>query len=138
MNNALQKHSTAWYDALDGYLRQRAARPFAWGRQDCCTYAADWVLLATGKDPMAGLRGLDTAVAARRTLQELGGMRAAWDARHRPHIAGPYAQAGDIAMVSLDGGGSAMAICTGAWLAVPGTDKVELLPITRAEATWRV
>lgn len=66
---------------------------------------------------------------------------AAWDTYHGPHMAGPFAQAGDLAMVSFsdaEGGGQSMGICLGNWLAVPGVTELQLLPILRAEATWRV
>lgn len=134
----LLRHSTAWYEALDAFIAQRRARPFAWGSQDCCTFAADWVQLATGQDPLAGLRGLDTALSARRALAEQGGLRALWDARLGPHQAGAFAQAGDLAMVAQEGGSTAMAVCVGSWLAVPGATQLDMLPVNRAEATWRV
>lgn len=134
----LQRNSDEWFFALDAYFDERQYVPFSWGGQDCCTFAADWVLRATDNDPMADMRGLDTAIAARRALEDAGGMLAAVDARMGSHIPGPFAQAGDIAMITLDNGSNAMALCIGAFLAVPGDAGLQLVPIDRAEATWRV
>jgi len=136
--STIARHSTAWYEALDAFVAARRDLPFAWGAQDCCTFAADWVLAATGVDPMEAFRGLDTERAARRALKDEGGMLAAWDAHHGPHLAGPFAQAGDLAMVTQPDGSNAMAVCLGSVLAVPGVDRVLMLPVDRAEATWRV
>jgi hypothetical protein len=138
MNTRIERNSDAWFAALDGFMAERQALAFAWGVQDCCVFAADWVRLGTGVDPMQDLRGLDTAIAAHRRLVELGGMLAAVDARMGAHIAGPFAQVGDVAMVTLESDAKAMAVCLGPWLACPGELGVLMLPIDRAEATWRV
>lgn len=46
-----------WPDMLSVYLMERMDTPFAWGRHDCCLFAADWVRLVLGEDPAKGLRG---------------------------------------------------------------------------------
>ena len=134
----LERNSDEWFFALDSYFAEREGVPFSWGGQDCCTFAADWVLRATDSDPMSDLRGLDTALAAHRALDDAGGMLAAVDARMGPNIPGPFAQAGDIAMIELDNGSKALTVCIGAFLAVPSEVGLVLVPIYRAEATWRV
>jgi hypothetical protein len=133
-----ERNTDEWWAALDGYVQSRQDKPFGWGTQDCCTFAADWVTLATGTDPMVDLRGLDSALAAHRKLDELGGMLAAVDARMGDHIPGLMAQAGDVAMVTLESGAKAMALCLGAWLCIPADSGLMTLPITSAEAAWRV
>ena len=133
----LQRNTDAWWAALDGYVHSRMDQAFAWGVQDCCTFAADWVALATGADPMHDLRGLDTALAAHRKLDELGGMLAAVDARLGAHIPGGMAQAGDVVLITLASGSKAMAVCLGAWLCAPAEQGLAMLPITDAEAAWR-
>jgi hypothetical protein len=52
--------------SLGEYLRDKA-RPFSWGKDDCCTFGCDWVNLRVGKDPMASWRGTYTT---RREVQE--------------------------------------------------------------------
>ena len=133
------RQNPAHLEALDLFVATRTAVPFAWGAQDCCTFAADWVLQATGHDPMAQLRGLDTAIKSTRALERLGGMAAAWDANMpAPHLPGPFCQAGDIAMVTLATGHKAMAVCAGSHLVAPATDGLLTIGIEFAEATWRV
>lgn len=39
------------------------AQPFAWGRADCCSFAAGWVEVATGMDPSSCVRGCYSSVA---------------------------------------------------------------------------
>lgn len=70
-----------WPTRLDNFLRARATVPFAWGANDCVTFAAHAVLAITGVDPLHDHRGkwasgsqarayLDTSLAdaAARTL----------------------------------------------------------------------
>ena len=134
----IQRHSTEWYASLDAHVHERWNMPFAWGSNDCCTFAADWVTLATGSDPMLDLRGLNSALEAHRKLDELGGMLAAVDSRMGAHVSGLMAQAGDVVMVTLDNANAAMAVCLGPWLCAPGEAGLVMLPITRAEVAWRV
>ena len=134
----LERNSDEWFAALDGFFSSKEDTPFEWGTHDCCTFAADWVKLATGIDPMEDLRGLDSAIAAHRALSEAGGMLAAVDLRMGPHLTGPFAHAGDVAMTTSETGSKVMAVCVGAHLAVPGVVGLQLVPVQQAEATWRV
>ena len=47
----------AWPEHLIAFLSERRGRPFAWGSNDCCLFAADWIRTATGYDPAAKVRG---------------------------------------------------------------------------------
>lgn len=134
----LQRNTDEWWAALDAFVQSRQDKAFEWGVQDCCTFAADWVRLATGLDPMLDLRGLNSALEAHRKLDELGGMLAAVDSRMGEHVSGLMAQAGDVVMVTLDNANAAMAVCLGPWLCAPGEAGLVMLPITRAEVAWRV
>ncbi len=72
---------------LAAFLRAGGARPFAWGVQDCCLWAADWVRLATGRDPAAGWRDhYRSALGAARIVARRGGFEA--------HVAACLAGAG--------------------------------------------
>lgn len=133
------RQNPAHLDLLDAFLFQHMGRPFVWGEQDCCTFAADWVLQAIGLDPMATLRGYNDAKGALRVLQALGGMVEAWDTfMPTPHIEGPFARNGDIAVVTLANGHKSMAVCTGSHLAAPATNGLLMMGVDFAEATWRV
>ena len=134
----IEKHSDAWYAALDDYIASKQAQPFAWADHDCCTFAAGWVQIATGHDPMHGLRDLRSARPALRKLATLGGLLAAVDGLLGQHLPGAFAQAGDVAMVTLGKNRAAMAVCNGTALVVPGVRWLEVLPMTEAVCSWRV
>lgn len=63
-----------WPRHLTAALEAAMLRPFAWGRHDCCLFAADCVIAMTGDDPMKAFRGKyvdrETALAA---LKEISG-----------------------------------------------------------------
>ncbi len=42
---------------LGDYLHDVARRPWDWGKRDCCTFPADWCIIAGHPDPMAFIRG---------------------------------------------------------------------------------
>lgn len=128
---------------LDTFVQERRGRPFAWGSHDCCSFAADWVLQATGRDPMVDLRGLETPLQAMRRLRDLGGFLAAGTAVLGVAVPGLMAQRGDIVMVRSGrrqgrASGYAFGVCTGGHLAAPGKTALLFLAVTDAEAAWRV
>lgn len=127
---------------LDQFLAERQAQPFAWGVQDCCTFAADWVLRCKGRDPIEPWRGRVNARAALRTLQSEGGMLGDWTQRWGERIHPMLAQVGDICMV--ESGYRArlcmhsFGICAGSQIAAPGREGVVFIPITTGIAAWRI
>lgn len=58
---------------LQGHLEEWSRKPFAWGSADCVRFAARWVELHTGADPMAGY-DYASALEAARVLREGGGL----------------------------------------------------------------
>lgn len=59
---------------LSDYLRAGAARPFAWGGCDCCSWASGWVAARRGVDPSAAWRGrYRTAHGAALMIRRAGG-----------------------------------------------------------------
>lgn len=66
-----------WPEHLHACIAARLGQPFAWGRHDCCLFAADCVAAITGADPAADLRGrYATASSAQRLLVAFGGLAA--------------------------------------------------------------
>lgn len=128
-----------WPERLDAFLEERRDRMFAWGEHDCVLAAADWVLQATGRDPIEGWRGRwSNAAEAARMIAKAGGIEAAVTVRlGLPLDAVAQAQRGDIALVEHDGR-KTLGIVTDSGLACPGENGMVILPINAAGYAWRV
>lgn len=88
-----------WMVRLDALVLSLLSRPFGWGRNDCCTVAADVVQAVTGCDPMADLRGqYETERQALRILAKAGGIEAYLNERLGPVVPVACAQVGDIGL----------------------------------------
>lgn len=122
---------------LDQLIAASLRRPFAWGQMDCCLWAADAVLAATGRDLAAGLRGTyaseDEAAAV---LERLGGL-AAVGALAGPAVPPLAAARGDVGLVEF-GGRLSLAVCDGPHWLVAGRRGVVPVPFDAATAAWRV
>ncbi len=128
------------YSKLAAYMRSRADMPFAWGANDCCTFAADWVRAATGRDPMGALRGayVDEDSAAH-MLAAPGGLArlvTTWLATDPlPFVT--TAQRGDIVLYE-SGVGPALGICIGDKFAAMRENGVGYFSMRHALKSWRV
>lgn len=86
---------------LHALVMDRHDQPFAWGFRDCCLWAADAALAATGHDPMADLRGsYFSARQAARLAQAHGGLQAMATARLGSPIAQADALDGDVCLLA--------------------------------------
>lgn len=128
-----------WPERLNAFIDARRDRPFAWGTHDCVLMAADWVLEATGVDPIEGWRGRwSSASQATRMLQQAGGVPGAVTARlGKPLDSVLLASRGDIALFVHDGR-TTVGVVTDAGLACPAEHGMVIVPIHTAEAAWRV
>lgn len=128
-----------WPERLAAFLEARRDRAFAWGSHDCVLMAADWVLEATGTDPIEGWRGRwSSASQAARLLEQAGGVPGAVTARLGEPLHNVLAAIrGDIAFVKHDGR-KTLGVVTDAGLACPAEQGTVILPVTSAEAAWRV
>lgn len=92
-----------WPTLLNAHItksvRQFKKTGIVWGEFDCCTYAFDWVFLATGVDYMADFRGhYKTEKGAFRALRDIGSgdlLSTVSDRMERKPAA--FAQRGDLA-----------------------------------------
>ncbi len=139
---------------LDDFVNARRAVPFEYFQHDCAHVAADWVKLRTGHDALAPLRGQGAPLDGARLLRALRFVRQAGagaPARESFIAAGEFllgparpgltARRGDVVLARSGGkvgrvSGYSYGICTGAHIVAPGTDRLEFLPITSAEAAW--
>ncbi|MBM6576338.1 hypothetical protein KCP91_08130 [Microvirga sp. SRT01] len=108
-----------WEARLAAYLDPLRLRAFAWGRHDCCTFAAGAVEAMTGVDPMPEFRGhYTTARGSVRALRRIGRgtLAATLDAKFES-VEPSLAQRGDIIMSS-----GLLGICFGAFLIAVGRE----------------
>lgn len=141
---------------LDTFINQRRATPFAYFEHDCAHVAADWVRERTGVDALQALRGEGAPLEGGRLLTALRFVRqaggggsarecfiAAGEFLLGPSVPGLIARRGDVVLARSGGpigrvSGYSFGICTGSHIVAPGTDRLEFLPITTAEAAWRL
>ena len=131
-----------WPERLAGLIEQRREQPFVWGEHDCCTLAADAVLMLTGVDPIARLRGTYASEAeAEALLNAHDGMEAMVASLSAAAGLGDchpgFVQRGDVALVE-NGNALAMGVVTGDAVAVPGPDGMAFLPLTTILRAWSV
>lgn len=126
-----------WPSLLAAYLHARRSMPFAWGSNDCCTFASSAVEAMTGVDfskrwaPYSDLRG------AAALLRAAGGVAGVADAALGSRVAPISAQRGDVVLLLLEGRES-LAICEGLRAFAPGLEKIEAVDLKEAVCAWRV
>jgi hypothetical protein len=127
-----------WPKLLAQFIEARRAQPFAWGSNDCCTFAADWVEICTGEDYAKAWRGRYTsALGAARVLDEAGGVEALVDALGLQRIGPKLAGRGDI-VAQEAGRGMTLGICLGETTAFAAKAGLLFGPITNVETAWRI
>lgn len=125
-----------WQARYGAYIESRRRMRFAWGPNDCCTFAGDCVLAVTGIDPGAEHRGYSTEKEAARKLQELGGVGGVGDRLFGAVVPPLMARVGDVGLVTIDGRES-LAVCNGdTWLG-PGAEGLVAQPLDAASRAWR-
>lgn len=127
-----------WPERLDALMAERRDAPFAWGRNDCCLFAADAVLAVSGIDVADQLRGrYDTAAQAAELLEDLGGVERLAEQMLGDEVLPAQAQPGDIGLVHT-GGRQSLAVCGGQHWHAPGEARLETLPRSAATRAWRM
>jgi hypothetical protein len=127
-----------WPSRLAALIEERRGVPFKWGKQDCCLFAADWILRATGKDIAAPLRGYRSALGALRRVESMGetvedvpghlGLR---------EVPATMAWRGDLVSVDTPTG-VAICVCDGNRLVGAGPDGLAFLERREARRAWRI
>ena len=139
MNHALPTQRLPdWQPRLAALFAARQAEPFAWGRFDCCLFAADAVLAVTGHDPAAELRGTyATEQEAAHVLRRVGGVAGVAIRRAGPVVVPQLAQPGDVGLSMLDPERPSLAVWGGgAWHAA-GTIGLAHVPAEAVVRAWR-
>lgn len=133
---------------LHDFLLANAARPFAWGANDCCLFPANAIQSFTGVDLAAAFRGLysDEAGALRAIASIAGGKTvgdaAAWCAEQHglAELVHPLqAQRGDLVTLANGATESAGIVgLNGRTLITVGPRGLVTLPITAIQRAWRI
>lgn len=131
-----------WPARLTLFLAGRMATPFAWGTQDCASFACDAVVAMIGVDPMAKWRGTyATEVEAAAIIESAGGlevlMRSGADAVGLRECNPRFVQRGDIALVEI-GNDLMMAVVLVGKVAVAGLDRVQFAPTSAIVRAWAI
>lgn len=129
-----------WQLRLEAFLAQRRAQPFAWGINDCCTFAADAVQAITGQDPApAGLRAHRTEKQALRALRRHGGVVGIATDAMGPPAPVSLACVGDVVVVPAGvGDRHCLAIVNGTVALMPSSRGLFAVGLDRALGAWRV
>lgn len=130
-----------WEARLRAYLESVRSEPFAWGRHDCCHFAAGAVKAMTGIDPMIEFRGhYATERGAWRALRRYGaGTLSGTLDRKFERVRASLAHRGDIVMT-----GGVLGVCAGGFVFVVGAEaeREGLVRLDRPQWTgaiaWRV
>lgn len=127
-----------WPERLDDVMRRSAGSPFAWGVQDCCTFASDCVRALTGVDVMDTLaKTYDSALQAAHVIEAHGGLRAAVTALLGPECDPATVTVGDVLLVQNEGR-ELVAVCNGTNAVAPGPAGLGMLADPVVLAAWRV
>lgn len=126
--------------SLAEYAGSYSAGGFDWRRANCGHFAAGWVKLRTGRDPMEDLPETATAMEARRLVRALGGIRQAVTKQTGcVQVLATLAQVGDLVLRELPDGGYSVGICAGRnSMHVDSDGAVVHLGMAGAVCAWRV
>lgn len=129
-----------WPTELANYIEKRSKMPFAWGTNDCCTFACSWIHILVGFDPSTEFN-YATARQAAKLLKDEGGVEAIaakicaqWGWPECPPL---QAARGDVVLVDTPKG-AALGICLGARCAFPGMDGVTYKLTGEVRRAWRI
>ena len=106
--------------ALAAYIAGRETVPFAWGSNDCVTFAAGAVRALTGNDPLADIPAWKSERAALIGLKRRGGLAAAVS-HVLTEIPAGHAHRGDIGL-AMGPDGPFLMVIEGVTLVGPGHD----------------
>lgn len=140
-----RKHT--WVEDLYEFVRSRKDTPYAWGTNDCCSFACDAIVTMTGTDVYEEFRGGYTteAEAGALLMQVVGSTDKVKAIEYittkfgMQEITVPFAQRGDVVLLNVDGG-FALGIVhlDGISAAAVAAEGLHRVPLTFATRAWRV
>ena len=132
----MRKHT--WQIDFERFVAERLALPFAWGVNDCCTFAAHGVLALTGVDvALPELRSHTSELQAARLLKKHGGVAGIATAALGEPVPVLSANVGDVVLIDT-GTGDTLALCNGGTCMAPGPQGLVSFGMDLARLCWRV
>ena len=126
-----------WPSLLHAFIDEKRKVPFEWSKNDCATFAADWVAILTGVDHAANLRGTySSALGAARILDAAGGLEGIVARTGFKEVGPTYAQRGDL-VVFDDENGPTLGVCIGKHSAFAHADGVAFRLTLECRRAWR-
>mgnify|MGYP003574995366 CR=1 FL=1 len=111
--------------------------PFAWGSNDCCTFAAAAVEALTGVNPLASLQPYDTPIEAARLIEEGGGLEQLTISFLGTPVPPVMAAVGDIVLV-INADREMLGVCNGTNVLAPGKTAIAVLDMESALTAWKI
>lgn len=126
-----------WAKTLGNVISESRNKPFEWGVNDCCLFAADCCIAVCGIDPAEPYRGTyTTEIGAKRALSKgHGSLDSAFDACFA-RVDAAMAMRGDICMHDTPDGAAMAVRWGGSWWALTpdGAARIDAKPLI----VWRV
>jgi hypothetical protein len=124
-----------WATLLANTITAAKERPFSWGSNDCCLFAADCALVQTGVDPALLWRGkYKTKLGATRLISRAGGLVNILDS-HYKRVNPKHASRGDLVLFDGPNGETVGVFFSGVWAVTEiGAANVDATP----KLIWRV
>jgi len=126
-----------WQERFAAFARERASMPFAWGANDCCTFAAAAVEALTGENPMEMVAPYESEAAAGRLILRAGGLRELAAQYLGAPVLPAFAAVGDLVLVENEGR-EMLGVCNGVNAIAPGRDGYVALRMSAALAAWKI
>ena len=100
-----------WEELLYSYIEEQNKKPFVWGVNDCCLFAAEWLKRCIEID-LLNEYPCTTAKEALKILSDNNGVDGIAD-KYLDSISVNLAKRGDLVMCSVDGKRDGLGICVG-------------------------
>lgn len=126
-----------WQERFSDFGKARVSMPFAWGANDCCTFAAASVLAITGRDLRSAFPSYDGAHGAARAIEEGGGLQQLATRMLGAPVKPEMAAVGDVVLV-VNEGRELLGVCNGVNVVAPGQTGSVPLGMDTAVAAWKI
>lgn len=126
-----------WPLRYSEFGKAHMSMPFAWGSNDCCTFAAAAVEALTGRNPMAGVDTYASEIGAAKLIARAGGLKALASQYLGESVTPLMAGVGDVVLV-VNEGREMLAVCNGVNVMAPAESGMVALGISAATAAWKI